>query len=70
MQFVYFIIKLLIYFIYYFIYLLLISLTYEPGLLEALFLIIYLLSFNISYLHASLTYYEYLKYVCVKAETR
>ena len=40
-----------------------ISLAYELGLLEALFN--YLLSsFNISSLRASLTDYEYLKYVC------
>ena len=40
------------------------SLAYELYLLKALFNYL-LLSFNISYLHASLTDYEYFKYVCV-----
>ena len=65
--FTYFMIKLFIYFmiylLFYVIYLLLISLDYELGLLEALFNYL-LLSFNISSLHASLTDYEYFKYVC------
>ena len=54
----------IIYFIFYLIYLLLKSLAYELGLLEALFKYL-LLSFNISNLRASLTDYEYFKYVSV-----
>ena len=51
-------------FYYLFIILLLISLVYELGLLEPLFNYL-LLSFNISSLHASLTDYEYFKYVYI-----
>ena len=54
----------IIYLLFYFIYLLLISLAYELGLLEALFNYL-LFSFNVSSLRASLTDYEHFKYVCV-----
>ena len=52
----------IIYLLFYFIYLLLMSLAYDLGLLEALFNYV-LFSFNISSLRASLTDYEYFKYV-------